>query len=134
MNNNESFAAFCNRVAAPIRVRIADGNYTLPEEYNNYAPKLMNKLKASKPSFPYYAITFIQSEFDDMNKVIKTLEEKTVNGEIPDALLIYYAYNMYTEFDEEGKPIPGKIVAYNDLPDPLQNIIKVMAVYTMLQI
>lgn len=134
MNSNESFAAFCNRIATPISIRIADGNYTLPEEYNEFAPKFKNKLRALKSTFPSYAITFVQSAFDDMSKVIKTLEEKTVDGEIPDALLVYYAYNMYTDFDQDGKPIPGKVVAYNDLPAPLQNIIKVMAVYTMLQI
>lgn len=134
MNGNESFAAFCNRIAAPVNIRIADGNYTLPEEYNEFAPKLVKKLKAIKHTFPAYAITFIQSAFDDMDYVIKTLEEKTVDSDIPDELLIYYAYNMYTERDEEGNPIPGKEVAYNDLLPPLQNIIKVMAVYTMLQI
>lgn len=133
MNHNESFAAFCNRVAAPINVHIADGNYTLPEEYNEIAPKLLSKLKIKKNSFPTHSITFIQSAFDDMDRVINTLEEKTVDGEIPDALLIYYAYNMYTKFGPDGVPVEGGEVSYNNLPESLQNIIKVMSVYTILQ-
>lgn len=133
MNYNEPFAAFCNRIAAPINIRIVDGNYTLPEEYNEFAPKLLAKLKAKKNIFPTHPITFIQSVFDDMNEVINTLKEKTVDNEIPDALLIYYAYNMYTKRGPNGEPVEGGEVSYNNLPEPLQNIIKVMSVYTILQ-
>lgn len=129
---NEPFAAFCNRIAAPIRVHIADGNYTLPDEFDEIAPKLVAKLRAKKSSFPTHPITFIQSMFANIDDVVKELEEKTTDGEIPDGLIIYYAYNMYTERDADGNPIPGKEVSYNNLPDSLQNIIKIMAVYTIL--
>lgn len=132
MNRNESFAAFCNRVAAHIKVRIPDGDYTLPEEYNDKATKLFKMLASKKEGFPYYAITSIQSRLDDMNEVEETLKKKTVDGEIPDAVFVYFAHNLYSKFDADGNPID--VVGYNNLPEPLQNIIKVVSVYFMLQI
>jgi hypothetical protein len=132
MNRNESFAAFCNRVAAHVNVRIPDGDYTLPEEYNEKAEKVLKLLASKKESFPFYAITSIQNRLSDMDEVVATLKEKTVDGEIPDAVLVYFAFNLYSKFDENGKPVD--IVGYNNLKEPQQNIIKVAAVYFMLQI
>lgn len=132
MNRNEPFAAFCNRVAAHVNVRIPDGDYTLPEEYNEKAEKVLKLLASKKEGFPFYAITAIQNRLSDMDEVIATLKEKTVDGEIPDAVLVYFAFNLYSKFDEEGKPVD--IVGYNNLKEPQQNIIKVAAVYFMLQI
>ncbi len=132
MNRNEPFAAFCNRVAAHVNVRIPDGDYTLPEEYNEKAEKVLKLLASKKEGFPFYAITSIQNRLSDMDEVIATLKEKTVDGEIPDAVLVYFAFNLYSKFDEEGKPVD--IVGYNNLKEPQQNIIKVAAVYFMLQI
>ena len=136
MNRNESFAAFCNRVASHVNVKVPNGDYTLPEEYNEKALKLLNKLKECKASFPTYAITFIQSRFDNMDEVIETLKSKTVDGEIPNAIPTYFAYNLYSkfEYDEEGNLKPEGLMAYNNLPESLQNIIKVVSVYFMLQI
>ena len=132
MNRNEPFAAFCNRVAAHVNVRIPDGDYTLPEEYNEKAEKVLKLLASKKEGFPFYAITSIQNRLSDMDEVIATLKEKTVDGEIPDAVLVYFAFNLYSKFNEEGKPVD--IVGYNNLKEPQQNIIKVAAVYFMLQI
>jgi len=132
MNRNEPFAAFCNRVAAHVNVRIPDGDYTLPEEYNEKAEKVLKLLASKKEGFPFYAITSIQNRLSDMDEVIATLKEKTVDGEIPDAVLVYFAFNLYSKFDENGKPVD--IVGYNNLKEPQQNIIKVAAVYFMLQI
>lgn len=132
MNRNEPFAAFCNRVAAHVNVRIPDGDYTLPEEYNEKAEKVLKLLASKKEGFPFYAITSIQNRLSDMDEVIATLKEKTVDGEIPDAVLVYFAFNLYSKFDEDGKPVD--IVGYNNLKEPQQNIIKVAAVYFMLQI
>ena len=132
MIKNEPFAAFCNRVAAHVNVRIPDGDYTLPEEYNEKAEKVLKLLASKKESFPFYAITSIQNRLSDMDEVVATLKTKTVDGEIPDAVLVYFAFNLYSKFDEEGKPVD--IVGYNNLKEPQQNIIKVAAVYFMLQI
>lgn len=132
MNRNEPFAAFCNRVAAHVNVRIPDGDYTLPEEYNEKAEKVLKLLASKKEGFPFYAITSIQNRLSDMDEVIATLKAKTVDGEIPDAVLVYFAFNLYSKFDENGKPVD--IVGYNNLKEPQQNIIKVAAVYFMLQI
>lgn len=132
MNKNEPFAAFCNRVAAHVNVRIPDGDYTLPEEYNDKAEKLYRLLASKKESFPYYPITSIQTRLSDMEEVTRTLKANTVDGEIPDAVLVYFAHNLYSKFDADGNPVD--VVGYNNLPEPLQNIIKVVSVYFMLQI
>ena len=132
MRQHEPFAAFCKRVAAHVNVRIPDGDYTLPEEYNENAEKLYRFLAAKKESFPYYAITSIQNRLSDIDSVVETLKSKTVDGEIPDAVLVYFAHNLYSKFDKDGNPID--VVGYNNLPEPLQNIIKVVSVYFMLQI
>ena len=78
MNRNESFAAFCNRVAAHVNVRIPDGDYTLPEEYNTKAKNLLDQLMQKKKGFPTYPITFIQKRFEDLDEVKETLSKKTV--------------------------------------------------------
>lgn len=136
MNKNEPFAAFCNRVAAHVNVKVPEGDYTLPEEYNKKAMSLITKLKSRKDSFPYYPITFIQSRFDDMNEVVDTLSKKTVDGEIPDWIPVCFAYYLYSnfEYDEEGNLKSENLMAYNNLPEPLQNIIKVVSVYFMLHL
>ena len=133
-NNEEPFAAFCNRIAAKINVKIPNGNYTLPVEYRNSADKLLAVLKNKKQTFPEYPIGFIQREFENMDYVLERLESKLEDGEIPDSVLTFFAYGLYSTFDKDGKPIPGKTVGYNDLMDVLQNIIKVVSVYFMLQI
>ena len=111
MNRNEPFAAFCNRVAAHVNVRIPDGDYTLPEEYNEKAEKVLKLLASKKEGFPFYAITSIQNRLSDMDEVIATLKEKTVDGEIPDAVLVYFAFNLYSKFDENGKYVSGSTPA-----------------------
>lgn len=130
---NESFAEFCNRMATDTKTRIKDGDYTLPEKYKAIAPLIVKELKPRRNTFEDYAVTFIQSAFDNMMDVVETLEEKTRDGEIPDALLVYYAYNMFNDFDENNSPTSEHVIVYDELPMNLQNIIKVMSVYTILQ-
>ena len=136
MNRNEPFAAFCNRLAAHVNVKIPDGDYTLPEEYNTKATNLLNNLKQKKKGFPYYPITFIQSRFDNLDEVKETLTAKTTDGEIPNWIPTYFAYNLYStfEYDDDGNLKPDGLCGYNNLPESLQNIIKVVSVYFMLQI
>lgn len=136
MNRNEPFAAFCNRVAAHVNVRIPDGDYTLPEEYNTKAKNLLDQLMQKKKGFPTYPITFIQKRFEDLDEVKETLSKKTVDGEIPNSVLTYFAYNLYSkfEYDENNNLKPEGLVGFNNLQEPLQNIIKVVSVYFMLQI
>lgn len=136
MNRNEPFAAFCNRLAAHVNVKIPDGDYTLPEEYNTKATNLLNNLKQKKKGFPYYPITFIQNRFDNLDEVKETLMEKTTDGEIPNWIPTYFAYNLYStfEYDDDGNLKPEGLCGYNNLPESLQNIIKVVSVYFMLQI
>jgi hypothetical protein len=134
MNRNEPFAAFCNRIAAHVKVRIPDGNYTLPEEYNESAEKLLAAVMKKKSSFSNFPYAGIQSRFDNMDEVRETLEKKTVDGEIPDSVITFFAYYMYSkfEYDEEGNLKPEGLVAYNNLPESAQNIIKVVSAYFML--
>ena len=136
MNRNESFAAFCNRIAAHVNVRIPDGNYTLPEEYNTKAKNLLDQLIQKKKGFPIYPFTFIHRRFENLDEVKETLLNKTVDGEIPNSVLTYFAYNLYSKFDydENGNLKPEGLVGFNNLQEPLQNIIKVVSVYFMLQI
>lgn len=134
MITNMPFAAFCNKFAAKTNVKIEETNYTFPDEYYEKARNLLKLLRERKPGFPNYPIKFIQEKFEDYDELISTLNEKLVDGEIPDVIPVYFAYNLYSEFDKDGNPIEGKMVGYNNLPEPLQNIIKVVSVYFMLLI
>ena len=80
--------------------------------------------------------TFIQKRFEDLDEVKETLSKKTVDGEIPNSVLTYFAYNLYSkfEYDENNNLKPEGLVGFNNLQEPLQNIIKVVSVYFMLQI
>jgi hypothetical protein len=132
MNTHEPFAAFCNRVGSGT-IKLPEGNHTLPEEYEKTTMKVLQILREKKSSFANYPIAYIQSRFNDMNEVEETLKEKTVNGEIPDGILAYLAYHLYTKFNPDGTVDPGNGVAYNNLPKQSQNIIKIAACYIILQ-
>lgn len=125
MQGNEPFAVFCNRIAVGSD-RIPDGDHTLPEEYEQISKQMLALLREKKSFFAQYPIPFIQSRFEDLNEVAATLEEKTKDygGEIPDGLLTYLAYHLYST--EENK------IGYNNLPAPQQNIIKVVSCYIIL--
>lgn len=132
MIKNEPFAAFCNRIAADIKFEIPEGNYTIPDEYYETASKLYQYLASKKNGFDRYPVMAIQTRLSDMNEVINTLNENTVDGEIPNAVIAYFAHNLYSEYDAERNPI--KLKGYNNLTEEEQNIIKVVSVYFMLQI
>lgn len=132
MRSNEPFSAFCNRVGVG-NIRLPEGNHTLPEEYEKTTMRVLQILREKKSSFTTYPINYIQSRFDNMEEVEETLKEKTVNGEIPDGILAYLAYHLYTKFNADGTIDPGNEVAFNDLPKQAQNIIKVAACYIILQ-
>lgn len=124
--HNEPFVAFCNRIA-PASDRIPDGDHTLPEEYETSAKQMLAYLREQKNFFGQYPIKSIQHRFENMDEVSATLEEKTKDhgGEIPDGLLTYLAYHLFSKEDAK--------IAYNDLPTHLQNIIKVVSCYIILQ-
>ena len=132
MRINEPFSAFCNRVATG-SINLPEGNHTLPEEYEKTTMRVLQILREKKSSFANYPITYIQSRLDNMSEVEETIKEKTVNGEIPDGILAYLAYHLYTKFNPDGTVDPGNDVAYNNLPRQAQNIIKVAACYIILQ-
>lgn len=123
---NESFAAFCNRIATGDKL-LEVKDHILPEEYAKKACALAEKLRADKSTFNQYAEVAIQRSLENLDDVARILESKTVDGEIPDSVIAYFAKAIYSLDD-------GREVGYNDLPKELQNIIKVVSVYFMLLI
>lgn len=126
MSTNESFAAFCNRIATgDTLLEVKD--HILPEEYAEKARALAEKLRARKQTFGQFPQMFIQGRFENLSEATEIIRSKIVDDEIPDGVIAYFAKAIFS-------PDNGEEVGYNDLPKNMQNIIKVVSAYFMLLI
>lgn len=114
-----NFQEFCDGIANPEIIHITH-NEDLPESFVEPLNVLVNMIRLKLTKADSIKITFIQNKFDDMEQVCDILENK-YNGEVHDSLATILSHRLY------GKD-------YNHLSCKEMSIIKVLAIYLMIQL
>lgn len=112
------FQEFCDKIAND---GVTELPYIVPlsDEFREPAKVLVDIVRPKLYRLDTLKITFIQNKFDDMSEVFDTLEE-VYKGEIDDSVVTYLSESLYSKL-------------FNELNVKEQSIIKVLAVYLMLQ-
>lgn len=117
------FRQFCKRIATDntINITIPEDPMTVEIPYNleNTINVLTNMLKPLKKRFDTISVPYVEKYFNDMANVFKIMDEE-YNNDVDDG--IPYALSMYL-YDTQ----------FNELSADDQAIIKVLAVYLLVQ-
>ena len=117
------FRQFCKRIATDnvISINVPEDPMTVEIPFNleNHIRVLTNTLKPLRKRFDGVSVPYVEKCFDDMGAVYDILNED-YNNDVDDG--IPYALSMYL-FDTQ----------FNDLSADDQAIIKVLAVYLLVQ-
>lgn len=119
-----SFQQFCDRISKDSDAVADSSAAALSEDEKKIADSLISSLKYKVSKFntlklPY--ITAVFDKFETEEELGDELHRKTVDDEIKDTLLNYLSSGLYN-------------MRYMALDKQQQNIIKVLAIYIILQI
>lgn len=116
----ERFLQMCNRVSSNTRINLdTTRDFNIPPEYLEKCRIVLTQVKNKINRADTIHIGFIQREFDNLTELGEKLKEVTTDGEIDEGVLLYFSYNLFKDH-------------INNLTNEQQNIIKVLACYSML--
>lgn len=122
-----AFQQFCDKMSKDSNVDIESAptsSSNLSDDYKAIADNIIKSLKVKVSKFntlklPY--ITAVFDKFETEEELADELHMKTVDDEIPDSLINYLSSGLYN-------------MEYMAISKQQQNIIKVLAIYIILQI
>lgn len=122
-----TFQQFCDKISKDSNINIESApasSSNLSDDYKAIADNIIKSLKVKVSKFntlklPY--ITAVFDKFETEEELADELHMKTVDDEIPDSLINYLSSGLYN-------------MEYIAISKQQQNIIKVLAIYIILQI
>ena len=122
-----TFQQFCDKISKDSNINIESAptsSSNLSDDYKAIADNIIKSLKVKVSKFntlklPY--ITAVFDKFETEEELADELHMKTVDDEIPDSLINYLSSGLYN-------------MEYMAISKQQQNIIKVLAIYIILQI
>lgn len=115
-----TFYEKCLKLASKCDIDTETDSKEIPERYVVPTQALIDIMKKKMSILDQINIPFIETVFDDIDKAIETLNEKTEDGDVPDGIINKLSSELY------GSQI-------KELTKEQQAIIKVLSCYLCIQ-